>query len=295
MKTLPLAALALVAGVAFAQEDKPETREVRIYLLDRTVPERDYKDAAAVLTIERPSTGKGRTFLLPRVAKGTPTPGEDRATGMIRCLPGTPYFVELQTGEAAPAAEKADKVEAPADKKKEGAPLSGTEVLKRVHAKGAYFVQKIPADALTGTYTATITLRMGNLTYTSEEFQGPRPEKVSMDDVAGKVDQSLAGLKTKAEEETGFMDLKPAVTQLRRELSQLAPAGFEDGTGAFELDRQWCLTLARNIDEACDRGNTARVLELSQQCGPRLKNMQTMLAGTRKEPEHETAPEVPVK
>jgi hypothetical protein len=293
MKTLPLAALTLVAGVAFADQDKSETREVRIYLLDRTAPDRDYKDAAAVLTIERPTTGKGRTFLFPRVAKGIPTPGEDRATGMIRCLPGTPYFVELQTGEGAPAAKPEAAPEKEKVKGKEGAPLSGTEVLKRVHARGAYFVQKVPADLLTGTYTATITLRVGSQTYTSEEFQGPRPENVTLDDVAAKVDQSLAGLKTKAEEQTGFMDLKPAVTQLRRELAQLAPAGFEDGTGAFELDRQWCLTLARNIDEACDRGNTARVLELSQQCGPRLKNMQTMLAGTKKEPEPET--EIPVK
>lgn len=290
MKTLSLAALTLVAGVALADQDKTETREVRIYLLDRAAPDRDYKDAAAVLTIERPATGKGRTFLFPRVAKGTPTPGEERATGMIRCLPGTPYFVELQTGEAAPAA----KPEAPAEKGKEGAPLSGAEVLKRVHARGAYFVQKIPTDLLTGTYTATVTMRVGSMTTTSEEFQGPRPENVTLDDVAAKVDQSLAGLKTKAEEQTGFMDLKPAVTQLRRELAQLAPAGFEDGTGAFELDRQWCLSLARNIDEACDRGNTARIVELSQQCGPRLKNMQAMLAGTRKEPE--PAPvEVPVK
>jgi hypothetical protein len=292
MKTLPFAVALLLSGLASADQDKAETREVRIYVLDRTVPDRDYKDAAAVLTIDRPATGKGRTFLCPRVAKGTPTPGEDRATGMIRSLPGTPYFVELQTGEAAPRARQEDQ---PQKAKKEGAPPSGAEVLKGVHTKGVYFAQKVPADLLTGTYTATVTIRIGNLTYTSEEFQGPGSETVALDDVAAKVDQSLTSLKTKAEEQSGFMDLKPAVTQLRRELAQLAPAGFEDGTGAFELDRQWCLSLARNIDEACDRGNTARVLELSQQCGPRLKNMQTMLARTRKEPAQEPEPEVPVK
>jgi len=289
MKTLPLAALVLLsAGLAFAGQDKPETREVRIYVLDRAVPDRNFKDAAAMLTLEQPS-GRFKTFLLPRVAKGTPTPDEDRATGMIRGLTGTPYFVELQTGEAgAPA-----RTEEPAEKGKDGAAPSGQEVLRRVHRQGVYFVHKIPADQLTGSFTATVTIRMGSLTFTSEEFQGPKAT-VAVDEVANRVDQSLASLKTKAEEQAGFMDLKPTVTKLRRELAQLAPAGFEDATGAFELDRQWCLALARTIDDACDLGQEARVLELSQQCGPRLKNMQSMLARTKKEPEP-AAPEVPVK
>lgn len=288
MKTLPI--VALLAGTAFASpgQDKTETREVRIYVLDRTKPDRDFKDAAAVLTLELPS-GRSRTFLLPRVAKGTPTPGEDRANGMIRGLTGTPYFVELQTGEPAPAARQDE----PAEKRKEeGAMPSGQDVVRRVHNQGAYFVHRIPADLLTGTYTATITIRMGSITFSSEEFQGQKTA-VALDEIATRVDQSLASLKTKAEEQAGFMDLKPAVTKLKRELYQLAPAGFEDGTGAFELDRQWCLALARAIDDACDRGEGGRVLELSQQCGPRLKNMQSMLVRTKKEPE--PSPEVPVK
>ena len=104
MKTFPLAAalLACFGSVLPADQDKTETREVRIYLLDRAKPDRDLKDAVAVLMIEQPN-GRGKTFLLPRVAKGTPTPGEDRAPGMIRGLSGTSYFVELQTGEAAEA------------------------------------------------------------------------------------------------------------------------------------------------------------------------------------------------
>jgi hypothetical protein len=87
------------------------------------------------------------------------------------------------------------------------------------------------------------------------------------------------------------MEMKPAVTQLKRRLAQLAPAGFEDASGRFELDRQWCVSLARKIDDACDEGDDGQVLALSQQCGPRLKQMQSFLARSRKESEPE--PEVP--
>lgn len=284
MKPFPLAALLLagLGSVLAADQDKTETREVRIYLLDRAKPDRDLKDAVAVLTIEQ-STGRGRTFLLPLVAKGTPTPGEDRAPGMIRGLAGTSYFIELQTGEPVESA----RTEETEEKKESAAALSGKEVLHRVHRHGVYFAQKIPATLVSGSFTATVTIRLANVTFSSEEFQGPRANG-SPEEVASRVDQSLAALKTKAEETAGFMDLKPAAARLKRELSQLAPAGFEDGSGAFELDRQWCLTMARHIDDACDKGDEARVLELSQQCGPRLKSMQTMLARSRKE-----APETP--
>jgi len=279
MKTFPLAAalLACFGAVLPADQDKTETREVRIYLLDRAKPDRDLKDAVAVLMIEQPN-GRGKTFLLPRVAKGTPTPGEDRAPGMIRGLSGTSYFVELQTGEAA---EAGGRPEQPEEKKASAAP-SGREVLERVHRHGVYFAQAIPASLVSGNFTATVTIRLANVTFSSEEFQGPRAAG-SLDEVAARVDQSLTTLKTKAEEMAGFMDLKPASGKLKRELSQLAPAGFEDGSGAFELDRQWCLALARHIDDACDKGDDARIRELSQECGPRLKAMQSMLARSRKE------------
>jgi len=289
MKTSPLAVLLLLAGLASAsadQDKKNETREVRVYLLDRSAPERDLKDAVAVLTLEQP-TGRGRTFLLPRVAKGTPTPGEDRAPGMIRGLAGTSYFVELQTGESGEPA----RAEQPEEGRKESAPPPGREVRERIHRRGIYFAQKIPAELVAGTFTATVTIRLGNLTFSSEEFQGPRTANEPLDEVAAKVDQSLATLKTKAEENAGFMDLKPTVVRLKRELSQLAPAGFEDGTGAFEQDRQWCLAMARRIDDACDKGDDARVRELSLQCGPRLKDMKSMLGRTRKEAA--PTPEVP--
>ena len=288
--TLAVVPLLLVGFASVsADQDRTETREVRIYLLDRSMPDRNpLKDSVAVLTIEQP-TGRGRTFLLPRVAKGTPTPGEDRAPGMIRGLSGTPYFVEFQTGEAAGAARPEEH--AVQEKGKDSAAPSGREVMRLIHAQGVYFAQKIPAELLSGPFTATVTIRLGNLTFSSEEFQGPRPANGALDDVAAKVDQSLAALKKKAEETATFMDLKPSAVNLRRELSQLAPAGFEDGSGSFERDRQWCLALARRIDDAVDKGDDARVLELSQQCGPRLKDMQSMLARSRKE--SEPTPEVP--
>jgi len=279
MKTF-LAVWPLLAALGAAQ-DQDETREVRIYLLDRAAADRTLKDSVAVLTVEQPS-GRGRTILLPRVVKGAPTPGEDRAAGLIRGLTGTPYFVELQTGEAAAPSRK--EPETPQEKEKD------RDVLEKIHRAGVFFARKIPASLLTGSFTATVTIRLANLTYTSEEFHGPRPD-VGLDEVASRVDRTLATLKQQGEETAGFMEIKPVVTRLKRELWQLAPAGFEDATGEFEHDRQWCLALARRIDDACDRGDGALVTELSLQSGPRLKRMKTMLAGARKE--SEPAPEIP--
>ena len=285
MKSLPLALLFAGLAPAWAGQDQAETRDVRVYLIDRAKPDREFKDAVAVLTVQQES-GRGKTFLLPRVAKGTPTPGEDRGTGLIRGVVGTAYFVELQTGDAAPV----ERREPEAEPAKPAGP-TGQEILRNVHRRGVYFSRKIPAELLQSSFTATVTIRLGNLTYTSEEFQGPRTAEVALDEVAARVDQSLATLKSKAEEAAGFMELKPAAGKLIRELSQLAPAGFEDASGEFESDRQWCLALARRIDDACDRADDGRIVDLSQQCRPRLQQMQSTLAGTRKKAE--PTPEIP--
>ena len=104
MKIIP-ALLAIGAASGFqatAVQDKPaeETREVRIFLLDRTRPERTLKDAAASLTLERKS-GRGETFLFPIETKVPSVPDESVAPGLIRGLISTPYFVELDLAEPA--------------------------------------------------------------------------------------------------------------------------------------------------------------------------------------------------
>ncbi|RPH39248.1 MAG: hypothetical protein EHM91_12650, partial [Planctomycetota bacterium] len=142
MKTFRVLLVAIVStasvGDLSAQERKEEeTREIRVYLIDRVAPDRVFKDAAAVLTLERPS-GRGRTFLLPRVDR-VATPGEKPSgPGIIRGLPGTPYFVELNVGDTAPPA--AEKEEEP-----KGKEASSGEILRRVH-HGAYFAKRIPAN-----------------------------------------------------------------------------------------------------------------------------------------------------
>jgi hypothetical protein len=267
MKTLA----ALLLGLAAVGPDPAEeTRDVRVYLIDRTTPERDFKDAVAVLTIERPS-GRGRTFLLPRADAAC-----DETTGLIRGLPGTPYFVEMNSGDGTPPAKEETKA---------------GEILRRVHQSGC-FAGKIPASLVSEPFTATITIRLGNLTFTSEEFQGPRTKSDDLPDAAARVDRSLALLKERAGQLAGFMDLRPAVVELLRDLARLSPAGFEDVTGAFERDRQWCLAQARAIEKACYDGDTTRIVELTQLCGPRLQEMKTTLARTKRP---ETPPEPEVK
>jgi hypothetical protein len=68
------------------------------------------------------------------------------------------------------------------------------------------------------------------------------------------------------------------VDDLMRALARLAPAGFRDSSGAFEQDRQWCLGVARAIDNACAYGEWGRIQNLSLSCGPRVKRMQSMEA-----------------
>ena len=275
-----------------AQERKEEeTREIRVYFIDRIAPDRVFMDAVAVLTLERPS-GRGRTFLLPLVDR-VATPGEKPSgPGIIRGLPGTPYFVELNVGDTAPPA--GENVEEPKGKE----PPAG-EILRRVH-HGAYFGKRIPAHLVSEPFTATVTIRMGDLTFTSEEFQGPRTSKDAPEEVAARVDRSLEALTDRARRSAGFMDLRPAVVELTRDLSRLAPQGFADSTGAFELNRQWCLAHARAIERACYDGNHEQIVELSLKCGPRLNDMTSFLTRSKdkpKEPEKEPepAPEVPVK
>lgn len=262
MKTLCALLLGLSAVDLRADE---ETRDVRVYLIDRTVPDRDFKDAVAVLTIERP-TGRGRTFLLPRAAKRPGAAAE--SAGILRGLPGTPYFVELSVGEAAPPAK---------EERTDADPKSAREILRRVHENGC-FSQKIPASLVSEPFTATITIRLGNLTFTSEEFQGPRSKTDNLEEAGTRVDRTLALLKERAGQDAGFMDLRPAVVELIRDLARLSPAGFEDSTGAFEADRQWCLAQARAIEKACYDGTPSRIIDLAQACGPRLRSMQSTLA-----------------
>jgi len=266
-----------------------ETREVRIFLLDRTTPERAVKDAAAVLTLERKS-GRGETFLFPRATKEAPAMGAE--PGMIRSLVSTPYFVEFSLEDPAPAPgrEETKKPDAADGATEPKQPLSSDEVLRRAR-KGTWFSRRMPVSAFSEPFTATVTIRLGNLTFTSEEFQGPRSAHDTPKEAAARVDRSLETLRERIKDSAGFMDLKPVVGELTRELSKVAPAGFEDGTGAIERDRQWCLAMARAMGDACDQGNTERIRELSLQCGPRMKQMQETLAQMKgKEPEPPEAP-----
>jgi hypothetical protein len=92
------------------------------------------------------------------------------------------------------------------------------------------------------------------------------------------------------------MDLRPGAVQLMRDLSKLAPQGFEDSSGQFELNRQWCLAHARAIERACYEGDHQQIVELSQKCGPRLGQMNAFLARSKdKEKDREKEPEPPAQ
>jgi len=271
---LPLTVLALALGSAQdpgASSD--EKIDVRVFLIDKSRPERLYKNAAASLTIVNPS-GKSTTVLLPVVPKGA-APAADEV-GSIRGLVGTPYFVELHAGgllresDPAPAAEP--------DPKKPTA----RDILNRVH-QGTPFVGRIDKSLVAEPFTATVTIRLENLAFTSEEFDAkPCPETTP--DAAAQVACALELLKAKSEENAPFMVLRPLALDLLRSLARLAPAGFEDLSGDLERHRQWCLAMARRIEDACAGGQAAKIPELCLQSGPRLREMQSALSKEKAPP-----------
>jgi hypothetical protein len=249
------------------------------------IPARSLKGAVASLVVERES-GESATYLLPLVEQTSPDSGT--APGMIRGLVGTPYFVEMwiEDGKAKPGPRAPGLAPGKPGHPAPGHLLTSEEVLHRAH-RGPCFQQRIPASLLTGPYQATITVRLENETISSEQFQSPSsPPKEA---AAGAL-QAVEALWTHVEAGAKFMELKPLARDFTRNLEMLAPTGFACDRGAFEDDRQWCLSLGRAIEKACDQGNTGMLQNLSAQCKPPLHRMQEYLEpvgcpGTPPEPE----------
>jgi hypothetical protein len=253
-----------------SSEASAETRDVRVYFLERATPARSLKGAVASLVVERDS-GESATFLLPLVEQTSPDSG--REPGMIRGFVGTPYFAELilDDGKAKAGREPRSEGQTPAGPghPPPGRLLSAEDVLRRAH-RGPCFEQKIPASILSGPYQATLTIRLESQTISSEEFQSPAfPPKQA----ASAALRAVESLWSHVEEGGKFMDLKPLAREVMRNLAMLAPAGFKDDAGSFEQDRQWCLALGRAIEKACDEGNTGLVQNLSTQSKTRLQRM----------------------
>lgn len=274
MKNLPVALMLTALGVAPSaaqetpREGKAPVQELRLYLLDRAVPKRPLQDASASLTVSRNSR-PGTTLLIPLVPDLPPIDPRDGESPLIRALIGSPYFVELVPGNVPAAAPGRTEV-APADPKK----LTAAEILKRAH-QGPGFMARIPESLLAPPCRATVTIRLDDLTFVSEEFQFPpvKPEKAAADARTAATD-----LGRRAEHGARFMELKPLVARFMEDLHQVAPAAFRDDTGVLEADRQWCLSLGRKLADACDLGDAAAIQVLSAQCEPRLKRAQDFFA-----------------
>lgn len=267
-------------------------REVRIYIIQRTNPERPWNDAVAALTVER-RFGRGATFFLPRINQIKSPPAEEVGKGVLRTLQGTPYFIELDLGETSQKHMRGTEAPSETWVDRPGVPKGAQEILQRAH-RGVYFARAIPAALLSKPFSATVTIRLGSLTMTSEEFQVPPGAQPSYDEAARRAGQSLDALTKSSHEGRSFMDLRPSVVELIRNLGCLAPAGFEDNSGTVERDRQWCLAVARGIETACYDGNTGRVQNLCAECAPRLKAMQEFIQNMkpRGEPEPMEPPAV---
>lgn len=129
-------------------------------------------------------------------------------------------------------------------------------------------------------------MRRGDVSWTSEEFQGPSARAESDEELLAAVDGTLRTLQDRVNEGATFMMLHPQAVALIAELAKLAPAGFRDDRGEFESERQWCLGVARAIDNSVAYGDWGQVATFAQQCRPRVRSMEAL----RREPER---PEVP--
>jgi hypothetical protein len=263
LSTALLAGLFLGSAGAQAARTPDGSQLLRVYLiLDRQRPERIPDDTAVSMTLQSRS-GRGETLLLARVAKES----ADGGSGAIRGLVGSPYFVEVVWPGA-------------------GSKTTPTgEALRRVH-QGPSFVAVVPSSRISEATSATVTVRRGESTWSSEEFQGPALPAETEETALADVERALRTTQERAAASATFMMMKPAVDDLIRALARLAPAGFRDSTGAFEQERQWCLAVARAIDDACAYGKWGQIQNLSLSCGPRLKRMESMEAAPR-------APEIP--
>lgn len=274
------AAAALVLAVLFLGDaagrdakEQEKFRLVRVYVIDRQKPDRTFEDAAASLTL-RYRSGKSETVLLPRVARETATTtGKDAevpaVAGKIRGLTGVSYYVELVWDGRSVAPARRDPDHREPDHQQ---PPSPQEILRRVH-EGPSFAASLPEARLSEVASAVVTLRLGSMSWSSEEYRKPgEAEETGVDGVERAVqrvrDRAVAG--------ATFMDVRPAALDLIGEVSALASAGFRDPTGAFEQDRQTCMALARAIEKACADADWGRIQNLCLQYPPRLKNMLSM-------------------
>ena len=266
--TKPLST-ALLAGLLLASAGAQESRipdgsqPLRVTLiLDWQHPERVPDDTAVSMTLQS-RAGRGETLLLARATRSGANGGE----GAIRGLVGSPYFVELSWPGVASKS-----------------PPAG-EVLRRAH-QGPSFVAMVPSSRISDVTSATVTVRRGDSTWSSEEFQGPALPAETEAAAVADLERALQTIRDRTNAGASFMMVKPAAEDLIRALAKLAPAGFRDSTGAFELERQRCLGVARAIDNFCDYGEWAQIQNLSLTCGPPVKRMQSMETGPR-------APDIP--
>jgi hypothetical protein len=273
-RILPAALVLIATGIPGARAQDARTSEtsgaLRIYLLDRGTPATSLDDVAMSLTV-RYRSGHGETVLLARTTAERPS-GE-LPVGSIRGLVGSGGFVEMFW----PGGSGATGATAPGEKAR--------DALKRAH-RGPCFITSVPDSRFGEVASVWITVRRGDSTWTSEEFQRPTGPAESEGAVLTTVDRTVHGLQDRANEGTTFMRIHPQCVILIAELAKLAPSGFMDDTGAFEFERQTCLGYARGIENSCAYGDWGQVAMLSLQCQPRVRTMEAL----HKEPEH---PEVP--
>lgn len=284
--TAALLAGALPPARARSQEAAPPAQNplVRVYLLGRADLPPITGDVAASLTLQYRS-GRGETLFLPRLApEARVSDGPGPGIGMIRGLVGSRSVVELfwksevptGAGDSGPRAAQ----ESPAAAGAPATPGPGQapdprELLRRAH-QGPSFAARIPASKLAHVASAWVTVRRGDETWTSEEFQGPSVRKPSEEESLAGVERHLGLLFERAVAGTTFMMVRPQTQLLLRDLAWLAPYGFLDGSGAFEDKRQSCLAMARSMEDACAMADWGRLETLTLQSRPQVQGMEAL-------------------
>jgi hypothetical protein len=279
-----LLATALAPIGARAQDERvaEPSHLVRVYLVDRRDRLPMNGDVAASLTL-RYRSGRGETILLPRIAPEARGSGEsDAKIGALRGFVGSRGMAELfwrsdtSSGSGAAAPRTRPEASPPSEAAKSAAPSPDPrDVLRRAH-QGPFFAASIPASKLSRVASAWVTLRRGDQTWTTEEFQGPSVPKPTDEESLAGVENRLNILRQRADAGTTFMMVRPQAQLLLRDLAALAPYGFLDGTGAFEDRRQSCLAIARAIDDACSAGDWGRLSRLTLECRPVVQGMKEL-------------------
>jgi hypothetical protein len=250
--------LACLSAALLGQEPAGGDLELRLYVIHKERRPVDLSQASAAITV-RPEKRGAKTLSMTLVR---PRDGADPGGRFQTHELGPGHFAELRV-TAAPPAEAGKDAAPPAEEPPRNgpapeAPRERTPTLdewRRQHVlRGPYFRAVLRGDDAARPFSASVTVRMGERSFTTREFRYPLPDPEPPERVLGRLEESarkIAGHMEKAE----FGKIPLVTVKMEDDLARLAGLDSRDPEVDVEYQRQWLLETVRKIDKASYTGN----------------------------------------